>query len=351
MAAKANIPKRPPRPSQNAGAAPALLSEEMGAAQAMSVVLKRQADQLAVLECGFGYEPDVELVHRMRVATRRIRSGLRIAPEAVRNRLAPLLPRLAKLAGELGAVRDLDVQIEVLQEYRASVAPGRRRIVGEFIALLQQRRRRRFGQLRHTRTTGGSGDLGRRLGEALAGPRGARRGGNVAQAERDDAGGGREQAQMVLGLFARAVLARRLVKVMRFKRRLAKLSPARQHRLRIQCKRLRYSAEFFAEIFGPSLKPAVIKPATNLQDLLGEVHDSHVLEASLETWARARPGRGTGRGTGAKAMRRHLEAWRAGRLATAQRVWDRFGSKAGCRKVRRAMAANKKSMQLFGLGA
>ena len=69
----------------------------------------------------------------MRVATRRIRSGLRIAPEAVRRRLGPLLPRLVKVAGELGALRDLDVQIEVLQKYRESVAPGRRRIAGEFI--------------------------------------------------------------------------------------------------------------------------------------------------------------------------------------------------------------------------
>jgi len=61
---------------------------------------------------------------------------------------------------------------------------------------------------------------------------------------------------------------------------------ARLHALRIACKRLRYTLEFFAEVLGPEAKP-VIKSVVTLQDHLGALQDAVVARGILRdflTW-------------------------------------------------------------------
>jgi CHAD domain-containing protein len=91
---------------------------------------------------------DIEAVHDMRVASRRLRVALSnfavcCAPDENR-RMRKLLGRLAEALGE---VRDLDVMIAALKQYQTSLPPDRRRPVGAIIRRLQARRRQRRHQL------------------------------------------------------------------------------------------------------------------------------------------------------------------------------------------------------------
>jgi CHAD domain-containing protein len=62
------------------------------------------------------------------------------------------------------------------------------------------------------------------------------------------------------------------------------------HALRIDCKRLRYSLEFFREVLAPEAED-VIKEVVTIQDHLGDLHDADVacslLVGFLEGWVRA----------------------------------------------------------------
>jgi CHAD domain-containing protein len=57
--------------------------------------------------------------------------------------------------------------------------------------------------------------------------------------------------------------------------------PERLHALRIACKRLRYTLEFFREVLGPDTR-ALIKTIVTIQDHLGSLQDARVACALLE---------------------------------------------------------------------
>ncbi len=70
---------------------------------------------------------DVESVHKMRVATRRMRAAWRVFNGAYKTRLQDrYVGELRQVAQTLGAVRDMDVQLERLREYAAGIGARRR---------------------------------------------------------------------------------------------------------------------------------------------------------------------------------------------------------------------------------
>jgi CHAD domain-containing protein len=92
---------------------------------------------------------DVEAVHDMRVACRRMRVALSnfavcCDPEG-RRRMRALLN---KLADALGEVRDLDVLLAALKKYKKSLPPGERRHLADLIGRLRARRLRRCRRLK-----------------------------------------------------------------------------------------------------------------------------------------------------------------------------------------------------------
>jgi len=73
---------------------------------------------------------DVEAIHRLRVATRRLRAALRMLREVVPDDEAErAADELGWLCGAIGAVRDLDVLAQLLQDRAA-------RLESEFIRAL-----------------------------------------------------------------------------------------------------------------------------------------------------------------------------------------------------------------------
>jgi CHAD domain-containing protein len=78
---------------------------------------------------------DIERVHAMRVATRRLRAVLEIyEPCFPREELRPVLREVRALADALGERRDPDVELQALGQFAASVGPDERAGVELFIA-------------------------------------------------------------------------------------------------------------------------------------------------------------------------------------------------------------------------
>lgn len=85
---------------------------------------------------------EVERVHDMRVATRRLRAALEIfEPCFPHKRHRKALKRVKALADALGERRDLDVEIELLEGLASEVAEGDREALRVLIDDLRSRQR------------------------------------------------------------------------------------------------------------------------------------------------------------------------------------------------------------------
>jgi CHAD domain-containing protein len=99
--------------------------------------LARMLDQEPGVRAGI----DSEAVHKMRVATRRQRAAWRVFGEAFRKgRTKRYRDGLREMAGRLGAVRDLDVQLEAADAYRADLPVAEQRALEPLLGAWRQHR-------------------------------------------------------------------------------------------------------------------------------------------------------------------------------------------------------------------
>jgi len=201
---------------------------------------------------------DVEAVHQMRVATRRLRTALR----ALRGHIAPptrLKKRLGWLADALGEVRDHDVILALLRSERLRGASREER---ERLAALIERLERKRGKAQD------------RLRAVLKRPRYKRLLADLAMFADQPGGTGDHH-----------LAARVLAGVSETLGTLVAKSPAMTasepdadalHMLRIQFKRLRYALDFHAAASGLAYD-VERRMARALQDVLGELHDRDLL--------------------------------------------------------------------------
>jgi CHAD domain-containing protein len=90
---------------------------------------------------------DIEALHDMRVASRRLRAAMSVFADAFPPRqFTPLEKQVAQITDALGAVRDADVQIEYLQQQRDQ-APESERVGLE--ALIDHRQKGRHAERVH----------------------------------------------------------------------------------------------------------------------------------------------------------------------------------------------------------
>jgi CHAD domain-containing protein len=294
---------------------------EQSLAAAGARALLTQLDRL--LEQESGVRPHAldapEHVHRMRVATRRLRAAERVFRPALSGRgLDQTLDRarddLRALAARLGAVRDRDVLIAGLRadaERCAEDAPAVERLIDDQLA----ERLAANGELVAALDAGALEFLDGPFRAALADP---------------PAPGGppRERVRRR----APALVAERLRRLRRRGRRLRFATSAELHRLRIGAKRLRYTAELFQPAF-PELEETIAL-ATDLQDLLGRLHDDEVavdallgdLERVVGDPARAADGAALARLVARRRARREET------LEHLQITWRRLPSARGLRE-------------------
>jgi CHAD domain-containing protein len=208
----------------------------------------------------------------MRVATRRLRAGLKLFAEVMPAPEGELRTELAWLADHLGAVRDADVQLESLREVAAELRPDADTLA-PVLSTFEARR-----------------SAGRQaLIEALDGPRYAALvaalSAVVAQAPSLWPGRAQVPATETLPELLRA----RHRRFRKATRHAGPTSPAPElHRARIRGKQLRYSLEFSQDVFG---KPArdLAKRIVRVQDVLGAIQDAAVMDQRLRGLAHELP--------------------------------------------------------------
>jgi CHAD domain-containing protein len=238
-------------------------------AQAAAEVAGEQARELRRHARKVRTGRDPEAVHQMRVATRRLRAMLRIfsAHLVVPGRVRRGLRRLAR---RLGAVRDRDVLIALLDDHHLAALQGQeRRRAASLLAAWRRARARARRAL--------SEEIGRkrfaRLLEALV----------AYGKEPHPAGDPAAQAARVLEEAVEAQAAA-------LGRHRAMLEPAPPpealHDLRIAFKRLRYTLDFHAAAFGLAYD-VERRLARRMQEVLGEIHDRDLL-LDLLAWGKRR---------------------------------------------------------------
>lgn len=212
---------------------------------------------------------DIEALHDMRVATRRMRAAFRVFgdhfhPKAV----APYLKGLKRTGRALGAVRDLDVFREEIQAYLRTLPEPERGNLDDLLAALEEQReaaRQRMiaflDEDRYRRFV-------ERFGEFVV-----TEGMGSLPVTPD---GGDPRPYRVRHVAPMAIYER-LATVRAYDEWVSIPDPPLQrlHALRIACKRLRYTLEFFREVLGPDTK-TLIKEVVDMQDHLGALQDAVV---------------------------------------------------------------------------
>jgi CHAD domain-containing protein len=222
-------------------------------------------DQAAAARPRLEDPADAEALHDFRVGLRRLRSCFK-AYEAYLEIPKKLAKRLQRLAGSTGPGRDAEVQIEWLRA-RASHLPSRHReSLAWLLGRLEDRRREAYGDVEDE-----AAEEFAKLAENLR----VRLSVYRAEIHLDP-----QEERPTLARVTTRILHRQVADL---EERLVRIRDAgdegEAHEARIRAKRVRYLLEpLVAET--PGAGP-VVKRFKALQDLLGDLHDAHVLEATL----------------------------------------------------------------------
>jgi CHAD domain-containing protein len=212
---------------------------------------------------------DIEHVHQMRVASRRLRNGLNLFIDCLPGKKAGDWQKAIRVITKaLGQARDLDIQIDLLNRCCAEgleerYKPGYTRL------LLRLNQQRAIAQEKVNRTLN---DL--QTSETLD---------RIAAHLTKLTAGADTLYLYTPSLYQQAFEAinRNLDEFLSYEdfihdpENIAEL-----HAMRIAGKHLRYTLEIFAPIYGNALDPH-IRAMKNVQDLLGEIHDNDVWIAWL----------------------------------------------------------------------
>ena len=209
---------------------------------------------------------DIEAVHQMRVASRRLRAALALFGEALTDKHADDWQReIKRITKALGAARDTDVQFDWLKSFLAQTTdaaclPG----INRLLLRLYQQRQRLQGKVIQTldrlEASHTLDDLATTLREGVV----------VARLNNVDA-----HAPDVYAHAAEAIRLR-LEEFLAYDVFVSQPDRATElHAMRIAAKHLRYTLEIFAELYADGLKKS-IKTVKEIQELLGDIHDCDV---------------------------------------------------------------------------
>jgi CHAD domain-containing protein len=133
-------------------------------AMAAARVVRLRAGELFDHAAGVLDTADIERVHDMRVASRRLRAVLEIfEPCFPRADFKTVLRDVKALADALGERRDPDVHIEAMERFAASVQAANRPGVAALVDALRERQARANGALAAALAHAGEVDLQARL--------------------------------------------------------------------------------------------------------------------------------------------------------------------------------------------
>ncbi len=228
-------------------------------------ILRKQFGIFLAHEPGARIGEDPEELHDMRVATRRMRTAMKVFEEALPARARALRNSLKWITGALGEVRDVDVQLEHLEGWLAEAAPEDKEPLAALRTVLEgQRAKRRKAMLR-----------------ALDSRRYARLVDSFSTFLRRGPSRRTAGASQPITEAAPRLLRKPFRKVRKLGDPLSEESSGEEfHELRKKGKRLRYALEFLSEVYGQPIREFV-GPLKVLQDVLGDHQDAEVAAAHL----------------------------------------------------------------------
>jgi CHAD domain-containing protein len=262
-------------PSPLADLGPTAIDDSMTAGAVAFASARRAFAVLLAHEPATRLGDDIEALHQMRVATRRLRAALKLFADVLPARARGFHRTLGWIGGWLGAVRDLDVQLKQLRAWRAAMEP-REAAALEAVAVLLRRRRLRAR---------------RRMLSGLDSRRYERFVAAFTAFLQHPPSHGTQLARMPILAVAPDPITRRYRRVIKGGDAIASASPPSEyHALRIRCKRLRYALEFHADVYGKPVR-GLLRALAALQSLLGDHQDAEVAVSHLrefcETHGRA----------------------------------------------------------------
>jgi len=238
-------------------------------------VIRRQLITLASREPGTRLGEDPEELHDMRVATRRLRAALELFAGVLPARAQVLRSELSWLAGILGSVRDLDVQLGRMAEMERWAEPWAETLHGS--ASVSASPLESLRQLLERDRAGCRGELL----DALDSARWERLWSGLAAMARQGPARRSLAARTPATVAVPSLVTASHRSVMRAAGRAGRSGLAEDfHRLRIRCKRLRYMLEFTSELYANRSAPFARRLA-GLQDKLGLMQDAEVATLGL----------------------------------------------------------------------
>jgi len=284
-------------------------------AEAAVAVLRTQIERFLSHRANLPCERDTEAIHQMRVATRRMRAALRVFRDALGDSSDNTKKHLSRIADALGPCRDSDVLIEFLHRHTKASGSSAQPFLAGLLTAERRRRRQRYRNALAIMTSATCTRFIARFHRGLCAPAGS------AKALRVNG----KTASRTTRSEAPNALRGQLGRVMKYPRSLDLLRGDELHLLRIDCKRLRYAAEFLADVYPDGLRD-LVSAMKRLQDCLGNVHDSDVYTERIRQYIRRRQAHSPRRykTSGSRAVLKHLEEWRQQNLEAASRAWRKF---------------------------
>ena len=232
-------------------------------------VLRKEASAMLARVPGTRLGEDIESLHQMRVATRRMRAGMDMFASVLPVRAGRLRAELGWLAALLGEVRDLDIQLGRFDDWTEEMPGDHREALDELADLLAGHR----VQARRALLEALDSRRYERLVSGLVAM--------LVQGPSSRSTAGRAPAVTTMP----ELIEERHRAAGKAARRAKRTGAATDyHRLRIRCKRLRYALEFASGLYDGELK-GFVRQMTRLQDALGSMQDAAVASSRLQVIA------------------------------------------------------------------
>ena len=220
---------------------------------------------------------DIEALHDMRVATRRMRAAFRVFAPHYEPKLVTRSQKGLKRTGRaLGPVRDLDVFRAKIRDYLSALPQSQQHDLDRFLAVLETHRDSARERMNAYLDSGKYARFKDRFGQFVE---------TEGLGSRPAGFDGGEPRPYRVRHVAPVVIYERLAAVRAYDEwvSIPNPPPEQLHSLRIACKRLRYTLEFFREVLGPDTKQ-LINSIVAIQDHLGNLQDAVVARTLLANY-------------------------------------------------------------------
>ncbi len=254
----------------------ALVPRDAVAEDAFSLTLAQCRWHIAANIPAVAQAREIEGVHQMRVALRRLRVALAAFGEEFRTPVLENLRARAKIFAQfLAPARDMDVFVDELFE-PAARANGALEAFSVLRERAQEARRAAWEDAVECISSRAFMDFVSDLAQAIDGRVWYHSARGRAPAR------GLVAFETPASVLAARMLDHRYAQAKKRAKRLETLNDAARHRLRIALKKLRYSADFFAPLYDKKKVAKFQTRLSKMQDILGALNDVAVARSTLE---------------------------------------------------------------------